>query len=233
MKLLGIIVATQDEERAVRQVLQEAAEEKGPAGLLFVRGFLKAQEAVAVRAGIGKVNAALCAQALIDRYQPDAIVNVGVAGALDPTLRIAEAVIARDAVQHDFDTTFFGDQLGQVNGMPELSFKADEKLSLALCAACAAAEVSCRFGRIVSGDQFICAAEKKTWLAEQFGASCTEMEGAAIAQVCVLNGVPFSIMRSISDGAGNEAGMQYSEFAAMAAERAGRVLSLLKLPEEE
>ncbi len=231
MKLLGIIVATLDEERAVRFAMKEAVEEEGAAGLLFIRGRLGEVPAVAVRAGIGKVNAALCAQMLIDRYQPEAVINVGVAGALDPSLHIADVVIARDAVQHDFDTTFFGDALGQITGLPSVEIPADASLGCMLAKACEAAGVPYRFGRILSGDQFICDAAKKAWLVSQFDGTCTEMEGASVAQVCMLNGVPFCILRSISDGAGDDAGMQYSEFAALAAERAGRILQAIRFSE--
>ena len=225
--LLAVITATDKEEEAVRKLLPEIREEQGPAGLTFALGELNGRPCVAVRAGIGKVNAALCTQALIDRYRPAAVINVGVAGALDPTLRIADVVIAECAVQHDIDTAFFGDPLGTVPGLGTVEIPADETVAAALREACGKAGVSCKVGKVLSGDQFICAAGKKQWLVGQFGGSCTEMEGASIAQVCALNGVPFGILRGISDGAGDEAGMQYEEFAAMSADRAARILAEL------
>lgn len=221
---IGLITATNVEKEAIRNTLTNRAEEAGPAGLIFETGLLGEVPVVTVKAGIGKVSAAMCTQALIDLYHPTQIINVGVAGALLPDIKISEIVIGTDLVQHDFDLHFFGVKIGHVPGLESREIAADERICEALRAACEAAGVESRFGRIVSGDQFITSDEKKQWLHNEFDAACTEMEGAAIAQVCLFNKVPFGVMRAISDGAGDGAGMQYDEFEKMAAERAADVL---------
>jgi adenosylhomocysteine nucleosidase len=225
--MLGLITATIQEQQALEAILQEQEQIPGPAGLSFIRGRLGAHTVVAVKAGIGKVNAALCAQALIDRMAPDSIINVGVAGALDPTLHIADVVISEGAVQHDFDTTFFGDKAGFLPEVNRVVIPADEKLIRSVEQACAAEAIPCRRGRILSGDQFIAGDAKKDELRTRFAGTCTEMEGAAIAQVCWLNQVPFVILRAISDGAGEGANMQYDEFVQVAARQAMRILEHL------
>ena len=213
--MVGIITATVTEREALCKALGTKAE----GSMEFVEGRLEGTEVVGVQAGIGKVNAALCAQTMIDRYHPDVILNVGVAGALDADLHVGDLVISRDAVQHDFDTTFFGDEPGFVTGTG-LNFEADEELIRKAKAAAERLGLPHRVGRIASGDQFIASPEKKAWITKTFGASCTEMEGAAIAQVAFVNHVPFLIIRAISDGADDVAPMDYYEFVQMAAERA-------------
>jgi len=213
--MIGIITATIQEREALNKAL--GTEAKG--SMEFVRGTLEGTEVVGVQAGIGKVNAALCTQKMIDLYHPDVILNVGVAGALEADLHVGDLVISRDAVQHDFDTTFFGDAPGFVTGSG-LSFKADAEWIEKAEAAAEKLALSWRTGRIASGDQFIASPEKKAWIAETFQASCTEMEGAAIAQTAAVNDVPFLIIRAISDGADDGAPMAYYEFVNMAAERA-------------
>lgn len=218
--MIGIITATIQELNALNKVLGTTA--KGP--MEFVTGVFGKTEVVGVQAGIGKVNAAMCAQKMIDVYHPEKIIMVGVAGALAKDLHVGDVIISRDCCQHDFDTTFFGDPVGYVTGFADVNFKADEELCEKALTAAKEAAITARLGRVASGDQFIASEEKKKTIIENMQADCTEMEGAAIAQVCEANQVPFVVIRAISDGAGDDAPMMYDEFVNFAAERAMKII---------
>ena len=174
-----------------------------------------------VRAGVGKCNAAACTQALIDRFQPSYIFNTGIAGAISPEVHILDLVISRDALQYDVDVTSFDYPLGKVPGDKKLGYDADARL-LEL-----AVEVNQEInpehnsyiGRVVTGDRFVSSHETKEYLKNTFAATCCEMEGAAIAQIATKNGIPFVILRFISDEANDEASMVYEEFEAKAIEK--------------
>ena len=174
-----------------------------------------------VRAGVGKCNAAACTQALIDRFQPSYIFNTGIAGAISPEVHILDLVISRDALQYDVDVTRFDYPLGKVPGDEKLGYDADPRL-LEI-----AVEVNREInpehnsyiGRVVTGDRFVSSHETKEYLKNTFHATCCEMEGAAIAQIATKNGVPFVILRVISDEANDEASMVYEEFEAKAIEK--------------
>ena len=198
--MLGIITATIQEYTALGKILPDAERVQAQAGMEFLVGELNGQKVVGVQAGIGKVSAAICAQVMIDRFSPDAIINVGVAGALNPELHVGDIVISKDAAQHDFDTCFFGDSPGFISVINKIYFEADEKLKQAADQAAEALQIPHRIGRIVTGDQFICHEEKKQWLIKQFQGDCTEMEGGAIAP------------------------MQYEEFVDLAAARAMQLI---------
>ena len=215
--MLGIIGAM-DEEVARMKEQMEDAQVQNWAGMDFYRGRINGKEAVVVRSGIGKVNAAVCAQILADRYEVSAIVNTGIAGSLDGKIDIGDIVLSTDALQHDMDATNFGYPLGQIPRMEVLSFQADRRL-LELARVCCKEvnpDIHVYEGRVVSGDQFVSSQEKKEWLIRNFKGSCTEMEGAAIAQAAYLNGIPFLIIRAISDKADNSATMDYPAFEAQA-----------------
>ena len=173
---------------------------------------------------MGKVNAALCAQILCDCYGVTAIVNTGIAGSLCNDLDIADLVISRDAIHHDFDLRFWGRPVGQVPGFDVTAFPADEKLiELAFDAAEAVNPGHNKIGRVASGDQFICSREQKETIIANTQAICAEMEGASIAHAAYRNGVPFVILRAISDKADDSAEMDYPTFEALAAQRCAQV----------
>lgn len=218
--MIGIITATAEEYAALGKVLKDAEVSQQTCGMRFLTGTLGGQSVVGVQAGIGKVNAAVCAQIMIERYHPQAIINVGVAGALNPQLHVGDIVISKDAAQHDFDTTFFGDEPGFVSGLNQIYFPADETWVQAAQRAAEKLGLRHQTGRVVTGDQFIANPDKKQWIVQQFSGDCTEMEGGAIAQTCTLNHTPFVIIRAISDGASDGAPMQYEEFVNLAAARA-------------
>lgn len=183
---------------------------------------------ILVVSGIGKVNAAVTTQILIDNFAPDAIVNVGVAGSLTRDLVFGDVVIATDLVEHDFDITAFGVPLGQIARMDTFSFAADAKLN-ELLHSVSLLNHQVVLGRIVSGDQFIDNEQKALFLRNEFKALACEMEGAAIAHVCYLNKVPFAVVRSLSDMAGQDGqGIHsFNELKEMAAGRAALVVKNL------
>ena len=215
--MLGIIEAMDDEVAKIKEGL-ENVEVQTFGGMDFYKGNFEGKSVVVVRSGIGKVNAAVCAQILADRYQVSGIVNTGIAGSLMAKIDIGDIVLSTDALQHDMDATNFGYPAGQIPRMDVLSFPADPKL-LALAKECCGRvnpEIHTYEGRVVSGDQFISDQKKKDWLIETFHGYCTEMEGAAIAQAAYLNGIPFLIIRAISDKADNSANVDYPTFEAQA-----------------
>lgn len=211
--MLGIIGAMADEVAQLKKGMNNVKIVQA-AGMEFYQGTIGGKEAVVVRSGIGKVNAAVCVQILADRFQVDGIVNTGIAGSLKAEINIGDMVLSTDAVQHDVDAVAFGYPVGQIPQMDVFAFQADEKLrELALaCSKKVNPELGVFEGRIVTGDQFISDKDKKQWLTDTFQGFCTEMEGAAIAQAAYLNGIPFLIVRAISDKADNSASMDYPEF---------------------
>ena len=157
-----------------------------------------------------------------------AIVNTGIAGSLCNDLDIADLVISRDAIHHDFDLRFWGRPVGQVPGFDVTAFPADEKLiELAFDAAEAVNPGHNKIGRVASGDQFICSREQKETIIANTQAICAEMEGASIAHAAYRNGVPFVILRAISDKADDSAEMDYPTFEALAAQRCAQVTTNL------
>ncbi len=220
--LTGIIGAMPEELEELLDVLENTQEEQRGAFTLY-RGTLDGQEVLLAECGVGKVNAAALTQLLVTQ-EVERVIFTGVAGAVDPTLKVGDIVVSTDALQHDTDVTALGYELGQMPGEP-LAWGADETLrDLALEAAQYLEEVKVLAGRVVSGDQFIADADKVAQIRETFGAACAEMEGAAVAQVCAKAAIPFVIIRSISDTADHDAEVNFREFTPLAAKRAKRVV---------
>ncbi|MCI6139806.1 MULTISPECIES: 5'-methylthioadenosine/adenosylhomocysteine nucleosidase [Clostridium] len=215
--MLGIIGAMDEEVVQLKDQMTEI-EVETRASMDFYKGKLGGRGVVVVRSGIGKVNAAMCTQILADLYKADAVINTGIAGSLKAEIDIGDIVLSEDALQYDMDATNFGYELGQVPRLDTLAFKANEDLLRHAKECCAKVnpDIQVFTGRVVTGDQFISQQNKKVWLSETFGGCCTEMEGAAIAQACYLNHIPFLIIRAISDKADDSAVMDYPAFEAQA-----------------
>lgn len=211
--MLGIIGAMDEEVAKIKEEMTDV-QVLTVAGMKFYQGKLSGKDAIVVRSGIGKVNAGICSQILIDRFQVTGIVNTGIAGSLRNEINIGDIVLSTDAVQHDVDASGFGYKKGQIPRVDTLFFKADEGLmKLAMeCNKRVNPDIQTFSGRIVSGDQFISDKEKKRWLVETFDGSCAEMEGAAIAQTAYLNEIPYLVIRAISDKADDSAGIDYKVF---------------------
>lgn len=227
MKKLGIIGAM-DVEVANLKNQMENAEIRNIAGSDYCEGTLKGQPVVVVQCGVGKVNAALCAQILCSCYGVTHIVNTGVAGSLDAQLDIGDFVVSSEALYHDMDATNFGYAMCQVPGLSVRSFPADPGLIRQTVAAVEAAHPGhVRVGIVATGDQFVADNALKAKIIENTHGLCTEMEGAAIAHAAWKNGVPFVILRAISDKADDSAHMDYPTFEAIAADRCTQVICSL------
>lgn len=220
---VGIIGAMDVEVAELKAALEDSAIETF-AGIEFTCGKLFTQSVVIAECGIGKINAARCAQIMYDRFDICALINTGIAGGIANGLSVCDIVVASGLVQHDFDISQFGYARGEFPGIGVAGtatiFTADPTLSSIMVAAAADAAGSEHIHRgiIATGDQFIAKAETKQWLRDEFDASAAEMEGGAIAHVATLCGVPFAVIRSISDLADGSANISYEEFEKKAAQ---------------
>lgn len=228
MNKIGIIGAMELEVDTLKARMAVTARTTR-AGMEFFEGTLDEVPVVIVRCGIGKVNAAMCVQILADLFQVTHVINTGVAGSLNAALDIGDIIISRDVIHHDMDVRIFGYPLGQVPQLDTLAFPGDETLIRLAMDSCEKANpgLHTAVGRIVSGDQFISDKEIKNRLITEFHADCTEMEGAAIAHAAYLNGLPFVIIRAISDKADDSAEMDYPAFEREAAGHCARLVEVL------
>jgi adenosylhomocysteine nucleosidase len=222
--ILGIIGAMDEEIENILSFIKIEREEI-KAGMKFYFGEHEGNHLVVVRSGIGKVNAAICTQILIDDFNVDKIINVGIAGGTNESIMPGDVVIAEGLVQHDMDTTYFGDEIGQIPRLDVFEIKCDRQLVSKAKEVCNIKNSHNSFvGRVVSGDQFVHESSKLKWLSEKFGALACEMEGASIAQVCYLNKVPFVVIRSISDNAILGIHMDYEKFKMEAIENSTNII---------
>lgn len=223
MTKLGIIGAMAVEVELLKEKMENLTVTHH-AGMEFYDGLLEGTAAVVVQCGVGKVNAAMCAQILCSVFGATHLVNTGIAGSLCAELDIGDLVVSRDAMYHDFDCVHFGYEMGKVPGMDVVAFPADDDMiRYALAAAEEVNPGHSRVGRVASGDLFVAEKSVKERIIEKTGAICTEMEGAAIAQTAYRNGIPFVILRAISDKADDSAEMDYPTFEAIAAHRCAQV----------
>ena len=224
---LGIIGAMDVEVSTLKEKMEQVTTATH-AGSVYWEGMLEGTPAVVVQCGVGKVNAALCAQILISVYGVTQIVNTGIAGSLCADLDICDLVISRDAIYHDFDLRFWGRPIGQVPGMDVVAFPADETMiSYALAAAEAVNPGHSKLGRVATGDQFINSGDVRSRIHGQFRAKAVEMEGGAVAQACYMHGVPCGVLRSISDQADGQSDMDYPTFTRLAAAHSQQVVQKL------
>lgn len=217
MKTWGIIGAMETEVRLLKESMQDLKISKY-AGLEFYQGALEGKKVVVVRCGIGKVNAAMCTQLMIDHFYADCIVNIGVAGALSDELEIGDIILSADLVEHDFDVRGFGYPKGRIPQMETSIFNASDFLiSLAESAGTHLPDLRIHKGRIATGDIFVSDRQLREEIRKEFQALCAEMEGGAMAHVCFLNQIPFLVIRSMSDKANGEAMENFSHFEQIAA----------------
>ncbi|MBQ3145511.1 MAG: 5'-methylthioadenosine/adenosylhomocysteine nucleosidase [Clostridia bacterium] len=212
-KYIGIIVAEIKELEAVKDIMQNI-EEMVEYDLKIFKGEINNKKYILVRGGVGKVNAARTTQVLIDKFNIEYIINLGSAGALNDKLNIGDIVVGTELIQHDFDVTAFGREKGYI---PETGkeFRSDENI-IKKCEDIRISNIKIVKGVITSGDIFCTDIKMKEKIRQKFKSDCIEMEGAAIAQVCYLNKIPFIVIRSISDipNGNNELDFnQYLEFA--------------------
>lgn len=223
---IGIIGAMDVEVELLRREMAGEGDvtTEDVAGMQFACGTLAGTPVVVVKCGVGMVNAAICANTLTQHFGAAAVINTGIAGSLDASIDIGNVVVATDAVNHIMDVRNLGYDEGQTPGFDVIAFPADERLQQAVIAAAQRTGVTAHCGRVASGDHFVCSDEEKARITGAFGASCCEMEGAAIAQACWLACVPFAIVRAISDKADGSSSMDYPTFEAQAADHCAKLI---------
>ena len=223
---IGIIGAMDKEVEGLKNEMK-VREITRIAGIDFYEGTLQGKEIVLLKSGVGKVNSAMATDILIREFGAVQIIFTGVAGAVNDKLNVGDVVISTELVEHDFDTTAFGEKLGNVPGSDNGKFYADSKLiSLAEASAQKVLGKNHVFkGVIATGDQFIADKEKVKVLEGTFGAWAVEMEGASVAHVATLYKVPFVVIRAISDKADGSAHVTYDEFSNKAAENSIKIVN--------
>ena len=221
--MIGIIGAMQIEIDHINSVMENVKTEE-ISGIIFYTGKVYGKDITLAKCGIGKVFAAVCAEAMILNFKPDVIVNIGVAGTLTDSLNTADIAIAKSVVHHDLDTSPLGDPVGLISGINIVNIECDKKVVSLLEKCAKPLNVKCECGVIASGDQFVCTSEKKSYIRKTFDAIACEMEGASIGHVCFINGVKFGVLRAISDGADEKSHMDYQEFVPIAAKNSFEVI---------
>ena len=228
-KVIGIIGAMEEEILLIKNHINNLVEEE-IASIKFYFGEIDNKKVVLTQSGIGKVNSAVTATLLIEKFNVSGIVFTGVAGGVNSDLNIGDIVVSTDLVQHDFDLTSFGRKMGEIPNVKTLSIFADK--NLIEIANNSISEIGLNFvnGRIISGDQFINSKEKIKELRDVFNADAVEMEGASVAQVCYLFNTPFVVIRSISDKADDNSHVDFNEFVKIAADNSAKIV--LKMMEK-
>lgn len=226
--VVGILGAMEPEVEILISALEDADTET-LGGVTYHCGRIGDVPVVVARCGVGKVCAAACTQTMILRYGVGLLINTGVGGGIDPALSIGDVAIATALVQHDVDTTAVGDPPALISALGRVEMEADRDLSDRVAALCQKAGIRFVRGVVATGDQFICTKAQKDSLRDRFRAVACEMEGGAVAQICAMNGVPFCVLRAISDNADEQATLDYPAFVrAMAAKMAAVVLALVR-----
>ena len=211
---IGVIGAMQMEVDNLKESMEDVRIDVY-SGVTYVSGTIYGREVVAAVCGIGKVFAAICAEAMILKFNVDHVINIGVAGTLCKELGVMDVAVADQVVQHDMNTSALGDPIGLLSGLNQIFLPSDEKMKTLLCECLQERGIKYRVGTIATGDLFLHKPTQKALLHERFGAIDGEMEGGSIGHVCYVNEVPFAILRSISDGEGGA--MDYETFAERAA----------------
>lgn len=221
--MIGIIGAMEIEVNALISMLENKTLTK-ISGINYYSGKISDKDIVIAKCGVGKVNAAICAQTMILTYSPDVLINTGVAGSLSEKLNICDIAVATDVVQHDMDTTPLGDPAGFITGIDLVKIPCDIRISQLLynCAT-SLNEGNCILGTIASGDQFLNSDAQKKKIIDNFGAIAGEMEGASIGHVAYMNNVSFSVLRVMSDNASGESNIDFPKFCELAAEKSIKI----------
>ena len=208
---IGIIGAMENEVMELIGRLADRTTET-VSGIEFNIGEIYGKRVVIAKCGVGKVFAAICAEAMIIKYDPALIVNTGVAGAVEKSLRPLDIVFADKLVQHDMDTSPIGDPVGLISGINRVYFETDKRALDVLTAAAEELEIKYSVGTVATGDRFIAQKADKERISTLFGASACEMEGGSIAHTAFVNETPFMVVRAISDSADGDASMDYPTF---------------------
>ena len=217
--MTGIICAmTIEAENIIAEM--ENVKKETVSGIEYTIGTLYGKDLVVAVCGVGKVFAAACAQTMILKYAPDEIINVGVAGSLVPELKVFDIAVADELCQHDMNTSAIGDPVGLISGVNIIKFPACKRINEAMVKSIEACGLNYRIGTVASGDLFVAKDKHRAKIRDGFNALACEMEGAAIAQICYINGVDFAVLRAISD---SEEG-DYQKFAKSAADNSAKII---------
>lgn len=226
MNKYGIIAAMKEEMQEIKKIMQEIEEIKIKE-LIFFRGKINNNNVILVEAGIGKVNAARVTQLMIDKFEIQRIINVGSAGSANNELKIGDIVIGKRLVQHDFDITAFGHPKGFITNIGQYVESDSELISKMeqTILKLSQNEFKIKIGTIASGDIFCTEPKMKEKIRTKFNADAIEMEGAAIAQVCKLNEIPFIVIRSISDNPNGKNEITFDQFLEKASKRCAEIIN--------
>lgn len=225
---VGIILAMQEELDEILNIMKEI-KQKEIYNIIFYEGKINKSKVIVVKCGVGKVNAARTTQILVDKFNIEYVINLGSAGALDSNLNIGDIVIAEELVQHDFDITAFNHEKGYITGVGDY-IQCDNKLINQfknITDTLKNKDYKVITGTIASGDIFCTEVKMKEKIYSKFNAKCVEMEGAAIAQVCYLDNIPFIVVRSISDSPNGNNAIVFDEFVKLASKRCAIILEKL------
>lgn len=220
---IGIIGAMSVEVDGLKELMSEPQIEE-ISSVFYYKGTINGTECVVAEAGVGKVNAAVCAQTMILKYSPDVIINIGVAGGLSEKLNMGDIAVATSVAEHDMDTTPLGDDAGFITGLDTVYIDCDKEISQKLYMAATEEKLNVVKGVIASGDQFIASDEQRNRIIADFNAIAAEMEGASIGHVCAMSKTPFAVMRAISDGANNDSAMDFPTFTKIAAKNSINII---------
>lgn len=221
--MLGIIGAMDVEVNSLKK-RAENKEIKTLAGVDFVLGTIEGKEVCIAQCSPGKVNAALSTQAMIDNFDVDRIINIGIGCSLDKKVVINDIVVADNLCQYDIDVTALGEERGLINGINKVKIKTSPSLSEEIKKSAKKCGYNVHTGTIASGDTFIADKSLKDDINKTFGALCGEMEGGAIAQVCYINNIDFAVLRTISDGGNESAQIDYPTFKSIAAQKSCNII---------
>lgn len=223
--MIVIICAMQEEFNEVVKLMEEPVFSE-LSYFKIAKGRIENKSCTVALCGVGKVHAAICTQSLIMKFKPSLVLNIGVAGAIDPKLKISDGVIAEALIQHDFDISAFPNRKkGEISGINSVEIKTTPWVREKLLK-CSEEIPESKFysGIILTGDQFINSKEKISSLKEEFGGLACEMEAGSIAQTCFLAKVPFGIIRTISDSADNSSHVDFYSFLKKSSENAAKLL---------
>ena len=219
---IGIIGAMQQEVEGIVAVLKDTQTEE-VSGITFFVGTYAGKRVAVARCGVGKVFAAICAEAMIIKYSPSLLINTGVGGGIGEGVATGDVVIADKLVQYDMDTSELGDRRGMISGINKIYFDADGRAVDILCDAAEEYGINAYVGGVATGDRFVSSPALRQQIVNEFSALACEMEGAAIAHTAFVNGVPFAVIRAISDNADGNATIDFPTFMPIAAERSAKL----------
>ena len=234
MDKIGIVVAMREELEAIEKILSNKEVEE-VCNLRIIKGTINNKECILVECGVGKVNAARAAQVIIDKFEVDTIINVGVAGAVNPMLEIGDIVIGKYVLQHDFDITAFGHSKGYITGVGDrinCTDKYDEQVEKIIDESIEK-NYQVKLGIVATGDIFCTDIDMKNKIQAKFDADVVDMECAAIGQVAYLNDIPFAVIRSVSDTPNGENAKTFDENLKLASKRSADILEEMLEEQEE